>query len=349
MKSSSLRTAAWLLGVFLSCCALGVPRAASADTALIESFEAPPECPDASWFVAEVRERTRASSELAGAVRVKIERTTSGYVGRVQRVQFQTDQGTREVFHESCEQVVRALALISALILDPEAARDEAAPQAARDVSPPASGSAPAPAGLRVRYVPSLPLQRKPRSAGMRMHHGLNVGLALRSFVGPGVHAGLRAGYRIVLEHGGLESELGLAFERVQSGTIDVEEIGSAALTYSAGRLELCEGWGFVRGLRLAPCGFLDFGALSGRGQISGASNGITRAALWLSPGLAARIEWRPLHPMSVQASAGLFYPLSRPEFHFTVEGATSSAHSVQRTPENVGLSAGLAVGLLFP
>jgi hypothetical protein len=320
----------------------------SAKGAFIENYEAAAGCPPEAWFEMELGQRSPPSAGWNGAVRVQVEARGSLFIGRVERVDAGADTAIREVEHESCEQVVRALALIASLLLTPgaEGASPSAAgaPAGLRTASPLATSPALAPAEK------SLPPARGAAtpSRAWRFRHALSVGLTVQTSIAPETRFGPRVGYRLLIARERSQSELGLSFTRLQSGTIDVQ-VGRAELTYSAARLEFCQAAPLTEPLWLAPCAMLDVGEVRGRGAVMGQEQSLTRAALWLSPGLFGKLELRPGRPLFVDAAAGVFFPLSRPEFHFTLRDQTPPQRTIYRTPEKLGLFANFSFGVLFP
>lgn len=150
---------------------VGVRRASAADDAVPTSvgFAAPPECPGVDAFAAQLHARTGkfARSEdpsVEGRVEVTVRQGSGGraYVGRV-HVRIGGSTTDRELRAGRCETLVAALALTTAIVLDPEGARTDAVvvPSASASAAPPpsmasASASAPPPP------VPSPPPSSPP-------------------------------------------------------------------------------------------------------------------------------------------------------------------------------------------
>jgi len=316
---------AWLVAV------LSVTPRAAADSALVESYVAPEVCPDVSHFEAELRQRSAASAVPQGSLRVRIEAQHDGFFGQIQRVEHAADRGTRELRHASCEQLVQALALIGALLLSPESQAEAAKPSPAP--LPPPVPRTERRAAERGRAAPSVA-------------HGPSLGAAGQALVARGVRFGPRLAYRLQLLHPRSESELRLAWTRIESGTIIVADVGRAQLTYNAAQLRFCEAFVLPARLRLAPCGMLDVGELRGSGTVATGER-VTRASLWLSVGLAGKLEWR-WSPLSVELSLGALFPLTQPNFYFTRLSPEPSAEEIFKTPRSLGFSGDLMVGLHF-
>jgi hypothetical protein len=171
--------------------------------------------------------------------------------------------------------------------------------------------------------------------------------VAGQGLVAPGVRFGPRLAYRLHLLHPRSESELRLAWTRIESGTIVVADVGRAQLTYNAAQLRICEAFALPAGLRLAPCGMLDIGELRGKGTVA-TGESATRASLWLSAGLLGKLEWRFWSPLSVELGLGALFPLTQPTFYFTRLSPEPSAEQIFKTPGSPGFSGDLMLGLHF-
>lgn len=336
-----------LLRVVLPLALLLAGKPAWAENALIERYEAPAGCPTALWFEGELRRRTPTPTVWDGAVRVRVEARGGGFVGHVERMEASSASASRDVEHESCEQVVRALALIAALMLSPSGPQPRGTETESRAEGAPREPLAKP--GLTPNRMVSRTqrpsAKSEPNARDWRFAHAAALGLAVQSSVAPTLRLGPRLGYRLVLARARSESEIGVSFTRMQSGSLTVDDVGSAELVYSAGRLELCHTLSLTAALWLGPCGMLDVGELRGRGWASG-QDSVTRSGLWFSPGLLGKLEVRPRRPLFLELALGSFLPLYHPEFHFTVEGR---AREIYKPPNTLGFTGNVSVGVRFP
>src|SRR5438045_2809080 len=118
------------LGLAL-CCGLltaGVARAAAAEdrVPLQLSYSAPGDCPSAAGFFAQVAARTALARTAAPGERTRelvivIAHVAGGSMGTLQLTAADGASSTRSVSAAQCEQVVTALALMTALAVDPNA------------------------------------------------------------------------------------------------------------------------------------------------------------------------------------------------------------------------------------
>src|SRR5438477_1902053 len=110
------------------CVGLSLPGAArAADRTVGIDYQAPADCPPADEFVALLAARTEGTWRVrqgAGELRfaVQIRQLPAGTVGRLQRSSVGRVSEAREVTGADCREVVRALALTTALSLDTEPA-----------------------------------------------------------------------------------------------------------------------------------------------------------------------------------------------------------------------------------
>src|SRR5512146_117694 len=85
---------------------LFAPFAAQAQP--VSHYLAPPECPSAAWFHGELTRRL-GSRDAPSPIAVEIRPAEGGFFGRVRVGETAESEIVREVRHESCEQVARAL------------------------------------------------------------------------------------------------------------------------------------------------------------------------------------------------------------------------------------------------
>lgn len=325
-----------LLCVSLIATALGGTSPAAAQQKLIESYDAAASCPDSAWFEAEVRRRLSGAEPVSGALRVSVEQADGRFSGAIERVGASADFGKREVSHESCAQVVQALALIGALWLAPDAEAEVAPPPPA----PAPSGAATPPARVAPRESRAI------TPNDVRFTHGPALGIAAQERVAPDLRFGPRLAYHVAWERPRHEAELRLAWTHLASERIPVAESADAKLTYDAATLRWCEGVVLFERLVVGPCLAFDLGVLRGTGDVNGVS--VTRAALWASAGLTAKLAVRVAGPLFIELSSGLLYPLSRSSFHFAAPDEDPMQRPIFNVPRRLGFSGDASLGLRF-
>jgi hypothetical protein len=330
----------WYRVVGTATLALFPARAADAQST---RYSAPPECPPAAWFDAELAQRLRGRDAAGRAsLAVEIRAAEGGFVGRVQWRDPAGTEVMREVRHESCEQVARALALIGAVLIEtsaPPNAKSEASPSAALvPASPPTTPTALPPPAEVPLWPPSSP------HGSWTWRTGPSVSLAIMSAVTPILLGGPRAGWELVgeepLRRGGLI--LGLSLGHLATGTRPYG-VWQASLEWSALRLDACGLWRVTERLGAAPCLFMDAGELRGEGTNN--AKDLRRGSLWLAPGLAGRVEWELFGPLMLRLEAGGFFPLWPPIFYIRrPDGGQQKVHDVPHA--GLTMEAGLVARL---
>ena len=145
--------------------AAGFPTRASAEPEHIRiQFSAPPRCPDGTAFMRALRRRTGRFQLFSGTEQtrvfvVTITRTDASVSGRLEIQGPGTETSLRNVSGSSCDEVMAALALMTALAIDPSA-RWPSAPSPT--VSSP---TAPAPGTPSNRTPQAIPVSPLPPSA----------------------------------------------------------------------------------------------------------------------------------------------------------------------------------------
>lgn len=322
------RARQWLTTLAL----LAAGRELCAQEAVRIEYSAPDDCPSAEEFSARVKQRVSRArfaepGELARTFRVRVASRADKSVARVEFVDADGEKASRTIAAPTCDEVVNAIALATALAMDARAGEDEpeAAPLAAQEET------APAPPPPRA-VAPA----RQPREHGARWDAGAGVDVA--SGFAPSLSAGLH-----------VFSELTPSFWSVRwtalhadSGKVAVEG-GRTRFRFWGGRAEGCPlSWAWEP-LRLAPCAGLEAGALHGEGLPGG---GIARpketTELWLAGLVVGRVQLALDDFLLLEAQGDLRFPLTRHEFRLDTPERT--IHDVPA----VAFGASLGVGFRF-
>jgi hypothetical protein len=318
-------------------------------------YEAAGGCPGAAVFLEEVQWRTPLArvagpEEAALPVKARIARR-----GRVSSGRLVLGEGrdaiTREVESARCDEVVSALALITALAVDPHARtapKMPPPPPALPLVPAPPEESAPSePArALPVEIVgdplPVIPLQGDaPPASGTRRwaagaHAVTAFAVAPRPLVGGGVFA-----ERAFDDRG--SAWLRLAVELAATGSFDVGP-GGAWFLRGVVRVEGCA-FGQRAGswFRLVPCLGVEGGAIEGTGVLRGSLVEVRQAAVpWFGAGVLPRAA-ADLGAVVIEAQGGPVFPAVRRTFSF------QTPHYVIYDVPPVTWTATLGVGVHFP
>jgi hypothetical protein len=326
-------------------------------------YEATGGCPGAAVFLEEIQWRTslaRVAGPNEAALPVKVRIVQRGPVNSG-RLVLGEGRGaiTREVQDARCDEVVAALALITALAVDPRARTAPKPPPA-----PPAP-TAPPPAATPPREPPArtagepagaLPPARiigdplpasppplgdaPPAPGGPRWSLGAQAVAAFavtpRTLLGGGVFAERAF-------DGGGGASLRLALDLSGTGDFDV---GPGGAWFLRGVVRV-EGCAFARRagpwFRLVPCLGVEGGAIEGGGILRGSLVEVRRAAVpWFGAGALPRAAF-DLGAVAIEVQGGPIFPAVRRTFGFERPGY------VIYTLPPVTWTTSLGVGARFP
>jgi hypothetical protein len=268
-------------------------------------YRAPAGCGDEAQFRAQVAARTTIPMDGSTGRRLWVEVTTGeGIHGRL--VAFDEAGATvvRDVEGASCDEVVRALALIGAVILE---GRDAPAAEA---VPPPVVPTAPPPPVVDARRE----APPEPPSAG-RAEWSAGLHGAAQGGVGPTLAFGPRAFVDLADATGGwLSPSARLSFVWTLPRTTSTPE-GDAELTWMSARLEACPVRLRAGIVDVAPCASFDAGRIGGAGSQTDAP--AEPARWWMAPGALSRVAVSLTRHLALEAELGVSFPLSEYRFFF--------------------------------
>jgi len=336
MAGARLFPTTWLhgLGALVGVLAAGIARAQTESIHL--DYRADEGCPGAAWFFAQVEERT-ARARLASVNEpgrtfvVTLARGRSGTVGRLAVQEAQRVTMAREVTGEQCRDVASALALATALAIDPLAAiapageRGRAAggtepspdPAHAKSASERAAQSNPA--ASRPPAVPHPAVQDRsaeapapPRAWAWRAGASvaLATGLAPRLSLGAAGFVERETQYAAAIVSAVRISAFGL---QAQDHAV---ESAFASFRFFFLRPELCS----VRlrigaALAAVPCIAVDLGMVSAGG--SNIESPRSDERFWAAAAVEGRLRYAVSSTWFVQADLGLVFPFTRHRYYF--------------------------------
>ena len=281
-------------------------------------YDVPDGCPDADGFASEVLARAPSSANLAAtSFDVTISTTTGRFEGRVTVRDEDGASPSRAVQADSCEEVVRALALVVAMTFDPDERPSAPVPAAA----PPD----PAPETAPDRIAP----------APARLRFGVGARGGVTSAVGPLVSPML-GGY-VALEARRFSLRMGVS--RAESSIVE-RVAGSATFARTTGMVDACPLLSRGSTVSGAACAGLEVGTLASTGRDTVSPESSTRP--WVAAGLAARLGWEPLPRFVLELEGRGSFPLVRDRFVFR------PSDEVFETPL-LAISAALTAGVRFP
>jgi hypothetical protein len=369
-----LSRAGVLLGLVGGVTLGSVPRSVQAEPQTPFRVESLPgaTCPSGDPFATQLLRRTDRIREAEGDERAVVFRleVTPGKdhtSGRLTVRELDGNQTEREVAGASCQEVVSAMVLIAAILVDPNASLEPLAPPSPpkppkpREPPRPASGTPepfappragpviPAgrtpPPGAVVRPRSSIehgarraPSERRrgasndgpsrKASALGRLSVGAGVGFALESAPVPVPAAGVVISGSAALERDSILSPL-VEGSAVRTQTVRVgTPSGLAEFRFSSLRLLACP-VRFPRSSIVAvrPCALGEVGVLEGIGKVT--DDPALVSARWVAIGGALRASVRLVGPLTLVGQGALVVPLIRHQFYFDPEGPETTALEV--------------------
>lgn len=336
----------------LAALALTAARAGADPLPLRVDYQADAGCPGADVFLDEIRWRTSlarlaAEGEEALPVRARIERRGGHRTGRLSLGKGK-ERIEREIGAESCDEVVSALALVTALAVDPRAStarRPPALPPPPPPPPPPRTLPPPPPPLPRRLPPPQLladPLPAAPPPPGPAPAPPWTVGG--RAPVALGVTPRALFGGGVFAERpfaGALGASIRLSGELAGTGSVDVDGAGVSFLRGLA-RVEGCAlrlrpaPW-----LTASPCLGVEGGVLHGKGATGGTITHANEATVpWAGASLLPRVA-ADVGGAVIELSGGPVFSLVRRTFVF--DGPTSTTYVIHDVPPVTGW---LAIGV---
>jgi hypothetical protein len=316
-------------------------------------------CPAEARFVDAVQRRTArwqivAGEERARAFDVDVSAGGSGSRGVLRITALDGSVTRRAVAGATCAEVVSALALMTALAIDPSGAAEESdvdgggsGPSVAPTVAPPPAPSAP-PAAATLALSPSAESSAAARgpSASSAARWGMGIdGQATGALL---AQWGFGGGAFVDVAAGAVGPFVPSARASVFATTASASFGGGigAELVWLFGRIEACP-WRVPRDgpLTLGVCASLDAGVLHSKG--AGLPTVGTDSHLWLAPGALARAQWSVARDFWIEAGGGVTVPLERYGLYYQRTGGLADAQASQIAA--VGAAITLGTGVRFP
>jgi hypothetical protein len=315
-------------------------------------YTAPAGCPDAASFLRSLKDRTTrfreaTPDEKARSFFVRVTALPSSFSGRLEIGSPNDSTAVRSVDSPICSEVSSALALMTALAIDPnaltsssKAARPspaEAAPKPAAEPEP--QRFPPATVAVASRPPPETATRSPPWrwSLGLQGHTTFSVTPSLG--YGGDLFVDAEAPDSSVL---GPAVRIGVFFNQSE---VELATGPAASFTWVAPEIEGCPGRLKVTALHLAvhPCLALRIGVLYGEGRSMTQPKQAT--SLWSDLGPLLRLRVAVTARLILEAQAALMLPLYRPSFTIKDNGSDTTAFSVPA----VGGSAGIGVSYGLP
>ncbi len=302
------------------------------------TYHAPADCPDETRFRDELHlhgplSRRAAGAEAARAFDVDISVTGDESHGALRVTGVDGTTSRREVTGKTCDQVVSALALMTALAIDPQATSDGPAligrpgiGESAHDGPHASNGpiamapEGPDLAGPQVQHAP-------PSRQALQSRWGIGVQGQTMTVLGDHWESGGGAFVDLAMNRGhpfgaSLRASLSVATTNPSFG----QGIGGEFVWAFAGIQACASNRPFGIALDLQLCADVDAGVLHTRGV--GLANDASDARPWVVPGVLGRIQWSLPGGAWIEAGGGVSVPLDRYVFYYQRAGGLGDADS---------------------
>jgi hypothetical protein len=343
-------------------------------------YRAPSQCSSESEFFQEVTTRTararRATpTEHARGFEVTIALEADITYGRLAITNVDGTLSTREVTGETCAEVVSALALMTALSIDPMAiVTPGSGPQAQEPstdgaptpgVNPSKPSETARPAG---KPAPDIPSERRQASTpkpvtpdgAIDAHSGAvasestphprwAMGGGGEALVGLAPVWGLGGGVFVAVE-GKARGHFVPAFRAsfsTAAASAEFPQATGAGLVWLLAGFEACPlRFAWSTELSTSFCGELQGGVLHSGGASAGLQRNYDAYMPWVAAGALSRVAWAVSDHWFVEGAAGLTVPLIR--YHFYFQDAYNQSVTVYEF-KPVGATLGMLTGYRFP
>ncbi|HEX9297597.1 MAG TPA: hypothetical protein VF881_17265 [Polyangiaceae bacterium] len=314
-------------------------------------------CPSEKQFLAQVV--GRAAKTLVATERARGRKfvvTVTGQrretLGRLE-ILSGSDVASREVTGANCAEVISALALFTALAIDPGASTEPSAELLAREKSA-AAGRSPGaspPALTSPAPTPGPESRREPETGGSidrtlvgeraEWLAGARAGGA-GAFTGGSAVPGTAWGGGIFVQW----TTPGFGAYRASGAYFAKNETGDATFQWIAARLDGCPVRApLARGLVLEPCVAFELGRVTATAKSSPAIDTTTERRWWAAADALGRLRYRPSPWFFLELEGGLVVPFTR--YVFVLGTETDPQREVHRVPA-AGWVVDLGLGVRF-
>jgi hypothetical protein len=344
---------------FTICASAGTANAQadlSDKTAFAIAYEAPAGCPTAAAFEEQVSSRVGADrivprADDARTLKVSLRPHGNRFLGTLS-----VGQSRRTLRADTCPETAKALALATAIVIDPEAALSSEAVTEPDETEQPAPISPEKPAGTKPAVEPPskpalsvaaapAPVARDRISSPERPEFWISAGplLEVRSAVASEVVPAAGAFVDGEMSRHSLLSPALRVSGFVAKGS-EHAALGSADVRVLAARLDACPiKQPLARSLDLRPCAFFELGERRIDARTTAESE--SKRRLWAAPGIALRGRWSPVQELGLELQVASSAPLDRTTITFA---ESNTGQQQELSAPAVGIAVGAAVATRF-
>lgn len=276
-------------------------------------------CPEAEQFTRQLqarqpRVRQVTSAEAKILFRIHFTGTGDGMLGHFEMRGSDGSLTERDIPQADCAEIVTAMALIAAVLVEPSVAASSRVP-ATPVIAPPQTRQG------------SLATGRDLHRIGYRA----GVGGILEGAVVPALAAGLSIEVGVRWEtHRLFSPSLSGALLRAFATHVDSSSRGTARFEWTAFRLIAAPlRWPVEGPVALRPAAFFDVGSFEASGEQT--KNAGTTSITWSDLGVLMRLEMTPLERLSLLLDAGIVIPLRHDRFYFAPDDGKGVVFTIPR------------------
>jgi hypothetical protein len=330
---------------------LGLGRVAIAEPEGVRiDYAAPTGCPDATAFVRSLRERTTrfreaAPDERARRFLVRVQAVDSAFSGRLEIQSPDGPTAVRNVEATVCDEVSSALALITALTIDPNALTDSPK-RASKSQAEPPPGPAAGPPDRQQSSPSAAAVATLPPSGASEPSRPWRWSVGLLGHTTFLVSPNLGYGGDLFIEaEAPVSSRLGPAVRMgifLNQSDVELPTGAAARFQWALVEVEGCPVRLGGRRFALHPCLAFRLGVIHGEGR--GISQPKQTLSLWSDAGPELRLRLAVTARLLLEAQGGIMMPISRPTFDIVDMGSPTTVYSVPA----LGGWAGIGVAYRF-
>ena len=293
-----------------------VPSSSLAAPVQLE-YLVPSECAGQSHFVDRVRGRSERI-QLEPIAKMRLEVTIQGrentWTGRVSFIESNEEPLSREITAQSCDEVIDGLALVTVMVLDPDAIQHSSSGS-----SPPTPALTPRPVASAPSTSPDKqPVPRVQQQPELPSHFGFGADAVLSAVSGP--TPGLMWGWGVSthvdwVRPSPWSPHLRLSWIRfVQDAYL--ARGGTANFSMNEVYVAICPYTARYRDLRAYPCAVGGYGTLTAKGTRTFVPQ--TETHTWAEADLAVEFAWNPIWHLELFLAPAVGLPLKRYSFGFS-------------------------------